>query len=801
MTWRVAVWTAALSASGLALQHATADAQETTRLRAGEHSGYSRLAIDLESLEGWTVREEGRRLIVRFPGRGIEFDTRQIFPQRRVSRVTSASGEISQDGTTLTLALSCDCRADAYEFTDTMLVIDVRPRSDPRSTVSRPPPPRPSARRGDDVASSSAPVPEAEAETAETQTPAPASYADPIASEPAEDQTASASEDEAPQFDAVRDVEEAQRALLRQLSRAVDQGLVNLRSPEAPIDRAATPQPQAAPARDTVAEPVPDPGLAAAAARSTSSLASEPAPDEQNQSDPTPGDRDQMQIRAMTAFDDRRGRVAPSAEVRTCPSDDWLRAASWGEDEDFYGQLSALRATLVEEFDRPSPAAALDLARLYIRFGFGAEALQALEKNDLDGTEVAMLVDAATVVDAGAAAVGGPLDRAGRCSGPTATWRLAAGLAPSPLDVAETGWRNAALTAFEELPLLLRRRLAPRVVETLVEEGHLEFADAFRARLDRAPGDHGRRWDLAVARLLFAQDEIVRGEALLRRAAEARDDVGAEALLELAERALAQDGALDAEVIERLASESASRDGTLLGRRLLVAELFGRAGRHELREVLDLIALEKETRAGRKDDLDAALRAVLKEADANHVGEAAYAAAVLAHASAMGTTPPWDSTRLVVARELTAIGLGNVAQDVLAPVIARGGADGRVAAASAQIALGRPSEALLLLQPVESELASRVESEALAADGRHEAALARLGRIEENDAALAWRAGAWSQAAELGDDPGRRDLARWMAGEERLDPAPSEPALDATREALERSQDLRKRIMEALEDG
>lgn len=767
-----------------------AGAQETTRLRAGEHSGYSRIAIDLQALDRWSVKTDGRRLLVRFPGRRIKFDTRQVFPQRRVSRVTSASGSVQDDGTTLTLSLSCDCEAEAYEFTDAMLVIDIRAREVESSRAAPTPPPRP--RRSAVKEGDAQPVGRDAASDRGAENDLNTVGASSVSArerDAARRGAASSATDADRAPDVAADVAVAQRALLRQLGRAVDQGLVELRTPTRENDRET----------QTVAkEPpmAPDPGLVAAVEAEAS-----PEPRADDSVDAAPSSMNQIQIRAATAFDGDEDRIDVAAASPVCPSDDWLRAADWGEDEDFYGQLSEIRATLVQEFDRPSTAAAMDLARLYIRFGFGAEALQVLNKTGAGGGEAAILIDAATVVDSGVASSGGALEGAARCPGATATWRLAAGLQPSSLDLATATWRDAALRAFEELPLLLRRRLAPRAVETLTAMGHPDLAEAFRTRLDRAPGDHGRRWDLAVARLLYAQGEDVRADSLLSRAAASGDDVGAEALLEVAQRQMAQDRALSEDLIERLASASSSRDGTLLGRQLLVAELFGRAGQHQLKEVLGLIALEKETRAGRQEDLDSAMRAILKETFAHEVGQAAYAEAILAHLTSFGTGPTWDSTRIAVAHELTEVGLANVAQDVLAPVIARGGADGRIAAAAAQIALGRPTEALLLLQPLDDGRASRVEAEALAADGRYEAALARLGRIGREEADLAWRAGAWPAAAELGDDARRRDLARWMADGARIGPSPREPGLDATRDALQQSQDLRQRIMEALEDG
>ncbi|MEM6441151.1 MAG: hypothetical protein AAF763_15820 [Pseudomonadota bacterium] len=798
MTGRLASVAGAAVLAASILPPAVARGDETARVRAGEHAAYSRLAIDLSDLGAWSVQAEGRRLDIRFPGRRLEFDTRHIFPQRRVSRVTSARQTRNAAGTLLSLTLSCDCAAEAYEFAEDMLVIDVRERVPSGPPAPRPPSPRPApvAAAADEAAQPSAAPPE----PARRPAAAPAEAAASTDAPPSSPRPPSAE-------DMARDVAAAQQALLRQLGRAVDQGLVNLRGEEDPEPARPPSAPPVPAVEPRSAAPLEDPGLdgrlrAAAADQSASDKRSTPAEADRaegsvDRDDPS----DQVQIRAATAFDDDRGRAVARRPQRICPSDEWLRAADWGEDEDFYGQLSALRARLVEEFDRPSVEAAMDVARLYIRFGLGAEAAQTLAKISPFPPEGAMLADAAAVVERGRVDAAGALAQAEACSGPTAAWRLAAGLSPSPLDVADAAWRDGMLSGFEALPLLLRRRLGPQALETLIADGALDLAEAMRLLVDRAPGDHGRRWDLAAGRLALARGEVGRGETLLLRAAEARDDVGAEALLEIAERSLAQDGALDVSFVERLGAASASRDGTALGRRLLVAELFGRAGRNELGEVLDLVALEKEARPGRQEDLDAALRSILKDAQAEAVGPPDYAQAVLAHLDALGATAAWDSARTAVARQLILIGLGNVARDVLAPVVARGGDDGRLAAASAQVALGRPADALILLQPVDPDRASRVEAEALAADGRHAAALERLRGEGDEPAGLAWRAGDWSAAADGDRDARRRALAAWMAEGAESDPPPSEPGLATSREALEQARRMRQQIMESLDDG
>ena len=116
-----------LAAAALVLLSASAaSAQERIRLRAGEHAEFSRIALDVPQLAEWSIERNGRLVTVLFPDRELLFATEQIFPQRRISRVTSARSERGRDGTRLILSMSCNCVAEAYEFRPGMLVMDIR---------------------------------------------------------------------------------------------------------------------------------------------------------------------------------------------------------------------------------------------------------------------------------------------------------------------------------------------------------------------------------------------------------------------------------------------------------------------------------------------------------------------------------------------------------------------------------------------------------------------------------------------------------------------------------------------------
>lgn len=149
--------------------------------------------------------------------------------------------------------------------------------------------------------------------------------------------------------------------LLQQIERAAKQGVIDLSAPPSP--EAPEPTPAARPRIEPVAlarpkaEPAPKPAPAPSAPADLAGL-------------------DHSQIFATTVFDrdkPRSAKPAPEAAPECLP-DESLDVAHWSRSGSLFDQVPGLELRLVGEFDTPDPTALGDLARLYIRFGFGAEA-------------------------------------------------------------------------------------------------------------------------------------------------------------------------------------------------------------------------------------------------------------------------------------------------------------------------------------------------------------------------------------------------------------------------------------------
>ena len=173
-----------------------------------------------------------------------------------------------------------------------------------------------------------------------------------------------------------------------------------------------------------------------------------------------------------------------------------------------------------------------DLARLYIRFGFGAEAEALLAAfPDAAVEDRALLADLARAVEGRALLPGGPLSTDAPCPGSHALWLAVAGAAPA--------WRDAALfadaqSAFAAMPVDLRLLLAPGLVGRLLDAGRVAEARVILDTAARPGAPAGPDLELAAARVAAAEGHPEEAVSALDALIEKDGHASVEALTELA---------------------------------------------------------------------------------------------------------------------------------------------------------------------------------------------------------------------------------------------------------------------------
>lgn len=458
-----------------------------TKVRSGEHQGFSRIVIDGAAAGEWHLKRTADGYVFRPADHDISYDISRVFdliPRTRLAGLRGAAGGV------LYLDVGCNCHAEAFATPKDALVIDVI--DGPADADSPFEIPDASAQTAAlTTTAESGPAAVAERSTEKTATPPswqpfaqPAwmpdghldlywRHREPLtASEGAAKGALATATDDPPAAiarirqtphpdetmplpDALNDVgraEEMQRSLLEQLSRAASQGLVSFDTPK----REPGPPPQKPEA------PAPEPAVLPERDRNAIPLRIE-----------TSIDRDAIFADPPTAL---------TADGDICPSDAFFAVGAWGDDRPPAVQIAAARATLVGEFDRSDTEQVLALARLYVHLGFGAEARMILRSFDVKG-EAATWIDLLARIEDGETVEEAALADLADCDGSVALWALLGSKSPIP----QSGLHVAAIQrSFSELPLHLRRQLGPSAIERLIAAGDTDAATALRNAILRA---------------------------------------------------------------------------------------------------------------------------------------------------------------------------------------------------------------------------------------------------------------------------------------------------------------------------
>lgn len=163
---------------------------------------------------------------------------------------------------------------------------------------------------------------------------------------------------------------------------------------------------------------------------------------------------------------------AVTQEGRSCLPDSYFDISAWGIDQPFVAQFYPLRARLLDVVEDIDEEAVLQLARLYVYFGFGREARQVLSLDPQQSQELLYLDAIASIID------DDPTDPTlfeGQvsCASPVALWATMAGQA-DPFDAKVES--AAVLRALKTLPSGLQTVIGPRLSERFLAIGELDAA-------------------------------------------------------------------------------------------------------------------------------------------------------------------------------------------------------------------------------------------------------------------------------------------------------------------------------------
>jgi len=510
---------------------------QTVNVRSGEHDSFTRFVIQIPKGTGWNLTERDRYAALQIDLESIRLDTGKVFARIPRKRVQSLRQD--KPGAPLEFALNCNCRSRAFLQNETFLVVDItdqetRPADRsvllPDNAYRFAPKVRQNGPQGrippeDQALRLSKPKP------AKVVLPVTHRTADPTRSRPP---AAISLETTIANRVNSQHVDRMEQRLLEQIDRAAGQGLVLNAQDAAPAS---------------------DPGATAAAG------------DTQN----APRQVEHDNIKVLTVIDRDLGRLAGNlpgqAKPDPCMASEKLALHSWGTDEPFAQQISRHRANLTGEFDQTDERAVLSLAKTYLYFGFGAEAIETLNLLEAGTGQSHLLNTLAQVIDGDGDLKVNPFADQHACSSDAALWAVFS----APDGVGKSN-ETAVKQALVRLPPHLREHVGPKVSRIYANAGRLETADAILRSVTRVADMANPSIEMAQASVAELGGHTDKADTHRENVAHANSGDAPDALIELVRSKYEQRAALPDGTVDLIASYEKEYRGTELGTRLQQAK-------------------------------------------------------------------------------------------------------------------------------------------------------------------------------------------------------------------------------------
>lgn len=384
--------------------------------RTGEHASFTRMVFSIPEGTTWELGRTAEGYILRIPD-VAGFDLDGFFARIPRDRIVDAR---VTDGGDLLLTVTCLCRATAFLWRPDRLVVDINdgaPTANSRFETAL-----------DTAAPMPTPLPDVAGLSVIPELPAPTITRPQPRTEIDQQTLARRAADAAA-------VAALEQRILGSIAAAVEDGMVTA-----------------------------NPDLAEAIG----------PPTDRNAAAELSGERPGFSIESAINGDPLLAELQSELDgLRDCVADDLADVASWGGEGSFGTQIAELRSSLTGEFDQIDPDAVEALARRYLSFGFGLEAIQTLQMDGRRSSARNVLTSIAEVMD-GDPVTDTRFSRQMSCTGPVSLWGLLAhddGPLPGPFDA------QAIARHFRELPDLLRVHLAPRLSAKLSALGETDIAE------------------------------------------------------------------------------------------------------------------------------------------------------------------------------------------------------------------------------------------------------------------------------------------------------------------------------------
>ncbi|SMX40377.1 hypothetical protein [Octadecabacter ascidiaceicola] len=651
-------------------------------IRSGEHDTFSRLVISIGPNTGWSVEPNEGGFVLELEGRSDGFDTSQVFERIQRARLNDLRQSAPN---ALNLLVGVDSEVEAFLWKPGYLVVDIKEGPEPNpirssvgfgplNIVANPPP--------------------------ESLEDYPQIFPNFLTFSPLPTET----NDEAPSKNeqAPTDLSATEEALAIGIARAASQGFLEPATvvneePEISNEVPELEQIHTQEETDTIVAPG-RPGVGISTAM----------------------DRDLAQLGI---------ELGRSLDQQCLPAD-LFQIDAWGDFRGFHEQASSLTEALAGEFGVEPREAQESLARLYLHFGFGAEAKLVLAADPASSQSRIILTELAGIIDDYDGEY--PAIRAQEgCNSPGALWAFL--LHPTKLEAND---RNKLIHDFLALPQPLRSQISPRLARRFLDVGDLDAANQLLNAADSQ--DANTTHEVQSARALISESANDPEAAVTVLSNEADDNARTtpQSLIRLIELELEQ-GLIPSEANLLLAGalRQEHRD-TPIENDLANAEALGRIASGQYQVALDLVQSRDDAEA--YNIVDQTFAHIVAHAETGTFLEFTFS-----------ETPEELSseTENAVSRRLIDLGFFERASTFLI-----GNANGEEASerryllAETALGTGEFDVAIDALLGMTDERARTLRARAFEGLGQHRAALAALSVDQPaSSPALQFRAGAWER--------------------------------------------------------
>ena len=743
-----------------------ATAEDTIKLRAGEHADYSRVVIpDLG--QQWRVSATGREVEVIFSGETPEFDLSDLTEKHKAHRVRAAKLSMRGEQRVLSMTLACDCSVNAAQNYSKAIIIDI---FDGKPTIATPARP--------DVATASAEINVAE-ERATAASPQPDVAAESDGNNAANDSVA-----------AVAPQPGAPTILVRDNMAEVTTG-------EIATDQASQ-------------KPTPE-NLAAARDRMIALLAEARARGVVQIKNGSGGENvlnANSQTENSAAVEDAASKPADGAPEETVTCIDPARFSDRPQEGRDYAKIIALREETEKAVGEERFSAGRELAAAYLRIGFFDEA-SAVALSTANGQDGELMLAAALAEIAGAtkANAAKTISRYAEC-GPTYEMLHAALLAKNGAEYA-AGLSDLQINALNAMMRSLRGPIAEIFALNAVDHDETALLTRYYEIASRARAPElTPALAIIEAALPDASTEPGVIDEPLMTIAQTPGPMQMRALGELAaqyenDATIAYEGFL-----EDLTAQKSEISGSRSDARASFAGAKALASAGRIVEGIDLLANVASSTGTARGVARSLAQSILMDALAgeNDTTRLLAVSAFLQHRDFIASeTGRDDELVLSVAREVADLGSTELTDDIInASSHKRARPESNVIRAKALLNAGADQSALALAE----ELSGNAEATVIAARagervGDNSAVTdavkraLRRGEISKETAAAAWSIGEWKLAADAYtmlasdnvDDGARLALAAVTAGAKSM-PEVASRALVSDPKALKTAQHM-----------